>query len=69
MGVGGKLHAPAALPPRKETRYPFYSLRGPQGVENFAVTAIRSPDRPAVQRIATPTAMRAEFRVFCFKMY
>ena len=31
-GVGGQLHAPAALPPGKETRYPLYrSLGGPQG--------------------------------------
>jgi hypothetical protein len=32
MRVGGKLHAPAALPPGKETRYPLYRrLGGPQG--------------------------------------
>jgi hypothetical protein len=24
-GVGSQRHAPAALPPRKQTRYPFYS--------------------------------------------
>jgi hypothetical protein len=32
MGVGGQRHAPAALPPGKETRYPLYRrLDGPQG--------------------------------------
>jgi hypothetical protein len=32
MRVGGQLHAPAALPPGKETRYPLYRrLCGPQG--------------------------------------
>jgi hypothetical protein len=32
MGVGGQRHAPAALPPRKETWYPFYGRLGrPQG--------------------------------------
>ena len=31
-GVGGDLHAPATLPPGKETRYPLYRrLGGPQG--------------------------------------
>jgi hypothetical protein len=52
MRVGGQLHAPAALPPGKETQYPLYRrLGGPQGVwtaaENLAPTGIRSPDRPA----------------------
>jgi hypothetical protein len=32
MGVGGQLHAPAALPPEKRPRYPLYRrLGGPQG--------------------------------------
>jgi hypothetical protein len=32
MRVGGQFHAPAALPPGKETRYPLYrKLGGPQG--------------------------------------
>ena len=32
MGVGGQCHAPAALPPGKETCYPLYRrLGGPQG--------------------------------------
>ena len=32
MEVGGQLHAPGAVPPRKETQYPCYrSLGGPQG--------------------------------------
>jgi hypothetical protein len=49
MGVGGQLHAPAALPPGK-TWYPLYRrLGGPvwTGAENLATTGIRSPDRPA----------------------
>jgi len=28
MGVGGQRHAPAALPPGKETRYPLYGRLG-----------------------------------------
>jgi hypothetical protein len=53
MGVGGQLHASAALPPVK-TRYPLYRrLGGPvwTGAENLAPTGIRSPDRPA-RRVA-----------------
>ena len=52
MGVGGQLHAPAALPPGK-TRYPLYRmLGGPQGpvwtgAENLTLTGIRYPDRSA----------------------
>jgi len=49
MGVGGQHHAPAALPPGKETWY--RRLGGPQpvwtGAENLTPTEIRSPDRPA----------------------
>ena len=51
--VGSQRHAPAALLPGKETRYPLYRrLGGPQGrsgrdAENLAPTGIRSPDRPA----------------------
>jgi hypothetical protein len=49
--MGGKRHAPAALPPGK-TRYPLYRrLGGPQnqvlaGAGNLAPIGIRSPDRP-----------------------
>ena len=52
MVVGGKPHAPAALPTRK-TRCPLYRrLGGPQGrsgrVRKISPpTEIRSPDRPA----------------------
>ena len=51
-GVGGQLHAPAALPPEK-TRYPLYRrLGGPQGRSGrmrqiLPPTGNRSPDRPA----------------------
>jgi hypothetical protein len=32
MVLSGQRHAPAALPPGKDTRYPFYTrLGGPQG--------------------------------------
>jgi hypothetical protein len=50
-GVGGQLHAAAALPPAK-TRYPLHrrlvGLQGPvwMGAENLAATGIRSP-RPS----------------------
>ena len=57
MGVGGKRHAPAALPPGK-TGYLLYKrlgwAAGPvwTGVENLSPTGIRSPDRP-VQPVAS----------------
>jgi hypothetical protein len=53
MGEGGQRHTPAALPPGKQTRYPFYRrLGGAQepvwmDAESLAHTGIRSPDRPA----------------------
>ena len=53
MGVGGQLHASAALPPGM-TRYPLYRrLGGPvwTGAENLAPTGIRSQD-PPVRRVA-----------------
>jgi hypothetical protein len=52
MGVGGRRHGPAALPPGK-TRYPLYRrLGGPQGRpgrvrKNVFPAGIRSPDGPA----------------------
>jgi len=49
MGVAGRSHAPAALPPGK-TRYPLYRRLGRpvwKGAEKLALTGIRSPDRPA----------------------
>ena len=51
-GVGGQHHAVAALPPGKDP-VPIAQEagwgQGPvwTGVENFAPTRIRSPDRPA----------------------
>jgi hypothetical protein len=57
MGVGGQLHAPAALPPGK-TRYRLYRrLGGPQSQSgrewNISPhrTGIRSPYRPARSRL------------------
>jgi hypothetical protein len=53
--VGGQLHTPAALPPGKETRYPFYRrLGGPQG-RSEQVRNISPPpgfDPRAVQLVA-----------------
>jgi len=51
-GVGGKLNAPAALPPG-ETWYPLYrTSQGPGPVwtdeENLTPTGARSSDRPAL---------------------
>jgi hypothetical protein len=51
-GMGCYCHAPAALPPGKETRYPLSRrLGGSQArsglsAENLAVNGIQSPDRP-----------------------
>jgi hypothetical protein len=52
MGVGGQLHAPAALPPGKRPGTHFiggWLDPGPvwMAVKNLAPTGIRSPDRPA----------------------
>jgi hypothetical protein len=58
LEVSGQLHAPAALPPGKSHRYPFYRrLGGPQSqsgrygeVKIFYLTGTRTlvpPDRPA----------------------
>jgi hypothetical protein len=52
MGVGGKRHAPAALPPGNDP-VPIVQKAGWApgpvwtDVENLAPTGIRSPDRPA----------------------
>jgi hypothetical protein len=53
--VSGQLHAPAALPPGKSPRYPFYRrLGGPQSrsgrygeVHIFYPTGTRTPASPA----------------------
>ena len=50
MGVCGQRHSPAALPPGKETRHPFFRrLGGPRsGMRKILPpTEIRFPDRPA----------------------
>jgi len=57
MGMGGQPHAPAALPPGNETRYPLYRrLGGPQGrygrVQKF------SPPPGFDPRIFQPVASR-----------
>jgi hypothetical protein len=52
MGMGGQLHAPAALHPGKDPVTIAYEAEwapGPvwTGAENLVLTHIRSPDRPA----------------------
>jgi hypothetical protein len=49
MGVGGKRHAPTALPPGKRPgTYCIEGWVGPRtGAEYLDPTRIRSPDRPA----------------------
>jgi len=51
-GVGGQGHAPAVLPPEKETRYTLGKLGGSQGRSGrlrklSSPTGIRSPERSA----------------------
>jgi len=56
MGVGGKRHAPAALPPGK-TRYPLYRRLGwPQG--RFGRMRIISPQSGFDPRTVQPVASR-----------
>jgi hypothetical protein len=57
MRVGGQLHAPAALPPGKRLRYPFYRrLGGPQG-RSGRVRKI-SPPQGSEPRTVQPVASR-----------
>jgi hypothetical protein len=59
--VSGQLHAPAALPPGKSPRYPFYRrLDGPQSrsgrygeVKNFDPTETRTTVPLLVQLVAS----------------
>jgi hypothetical protein len=59
--VSGQFHAPAALPPRKSPRYPFYRrLGGPQSrsgrygeVKIFDPTGTRTPAPLVVQPVAS----------------
>jgi hypothetical protein len=61
MEVSGQLHAPAALPPEKSPRYPFYRrLGGPQSrsgryeeLKIFYPTGTRTPPPRVVQPIAS----------------
>ena len=56
LGVGGQRHAPAALPPEKETPYPLYKELGePQG-RSGRVRKISPPpgfDPRTIQPVAT----------------
>jgi hypothetical protein len=46
MGVGGQLHALAALPPGKETRYPLYrrlrKISPPPGFDPWTIQPVAS---------------------------
>ena len=68
MGLGGQRHAPAALPPGKETRYPLYRrLRRPQG-RSGQMRKISPPlefDPRTVQPVASravPTELSRRFK-------
>ena len=53
MGVSGQRHAPAALPPGKETRYPLYwRLGGPQG-RSIRVRKIPPPPGDSIPDFTT----------------
>jgi hypothetical protein len=55
MGVGGKRHSPAALPPGKETRYPLYrKLGGPQGRSGRVRKISSTTDPRTFQLVASP---------------
>ena len=78
-GVGGQRHAPAALPPGKENRYPFYRrLFGRQGRSGRArkippPTGTRSPDRPArnksLYRLSYPGPLISAIKPFKLKYW
>jgi hypothetical protein len=61
MEVSGQLHAPAALPPGKSLRYPFYRrLGGPQSrserygeVKIFTLLGLELPAPLVVQPVAS----------------
>jgi hypothetical protein len=62
MRVGGQLHAPAALPPGKETRYPLYRRLGrPQGRSGRLRKILPPPgfDPRTVQPVASRYTDRA----------
>jgi hypothetical protein len=74
MGVGGQRHAPAALPPVKETRYSLYRrLGGPQGRSRWVrkisppSIGIRTPDSPSrsesLYRLSKHVFLYCELRV------
>jgi hypothetical protein len=62
LEVSGQLHAPAALPPGKSPRYPFYRrFGGPQSrsgrygeVKIFYPTGTRTPAHPLVNKCICP---------------
>ena len=59
MGVGGQRHAPAALPPRKETRFPLYRRLGrPQGRSGLVLKI--SPPPGFDPRTVQPVASRSD---------
>ena len=75
MGVRGQHHAPATLPPGKDTITIVQEAGwdpGPAwaGAENLATTGIRFPDRPARSVIAIPTELsRPPVKGIVFQYY
>jgi len=60
MRVGGRPHAPAALPPGKESQYKFCRrLGGPQGRYGW-VPKIWPPNRDSIPRTVQPVAFRGK---------
>jgi hypothetical protein len=57
MEVGGQRHAPAALPPEKETLYPLYRRLGGPQVQALRVRKT-SPPPGSDPRTAHPVASR-----------
>jgi len=57
MGVSGQRHAPAALPPGKEIRYPLYRRLGGPQVRSERVQKISPPQR-CDPRTIQPVASR-----------
>jgi hypothetical protein len=57
MGVGGQRHDPTALPPGKETPYPFYRRRGEPQARSGRVRKI-SPSPGLDPRTVQPVASR-----------
>jgi hypothetical protein len=69
MGVGGKLHSPAALPPGRRRGTHFIAWVGPRARFDGCGKFRRHRDSIPGPSSYTDWAIRTEGRVFCFKMY